>query len=119
MDQFREIFEECYVPLLYNCHFRHDFLWFKHGERKVEQYTIRFHELLAFALSIAQNNEDIKAMYVEGLWQVMLAQEKCTMAHLHNRVILVERGEIKPKRVEAGGFGDRYKPSNKMHQGGG
>lgn len=65
--EFRVIFEDQFVPKQYRHHFRQDFLRLKQGERSIEQYTSKFYDLASFTPKIADDDEELKAIYIEGL----------------------------------------------------
>lgn len=105
------MFEDKYVSEQHKHHFHKDFLFFKQ-ESRVEQYTTRFQKLSIFSPGIADDEEDIKAIYVEGLhysirW-VIPAPDECTMIELCNQAIRAKRDDLKPKRANTGDPRDKY-----------
>lgn len=85
-------------------HYCMDFTIFEHGERIVELYTIPFHELVIFALRIVEDEQEMKAMFADGMrcsiQKVMPALDECTMNQLYNQAIQPERDFVKPKKAK-------------------
>lgn len=66
----------------------------------MEWYTAKFYELASLAPQIANYDEELKDMYIEGLrhgvHQMFPAPNECTVTQLYNRAIRVERAKVKP-----------------------